>query len=154
MFWRHELVRLKYHNPAVPMTIDRTASQTEKALLSVHYTAPDAAQSSTSATSAPAPRDSTTKNSTPSEADSTERVETIDMTHSNNTQILEAFVRLTKAYPVEPTAEENEELASLEEQRLRSAAASKLSAEVRARQKREKELLEQARGDMAASQSS
>ena len=76
------------------------------------------------------------------------------MTHSNNTQILEAFVRLTKAYPVEPTAEENEELASLEEQRLRSAAASKLSAEVRARQKRERELLEQARGDMAASQSS
>jgi large subunit ribosomal protein MRP49 len=152
MFWRHELVRLKYHNPAVPMTIDRTAAQTEKALLSVHYTNPDAVQSSSSATSAPAARDSTTKNSTPSEADSTERVETIDMTNFNNTQILDAFVRLTKAYPVEPTAEENEELAVLEEQRLRSAAASKLSAEVRARQKREKELLEQARGDMAASQ--
>jgi large subunit ribosomal protein MRP49 len=152
MFWRHELVRLKYHNPAVPMTIDRTAAQTEKALLSVHYTNPDAVQSSSSATSAPAARDSTTKNSTPSEADSTERVETIDMTNFNNTQILDAFVRLTKAYPVEPTVEENEELAVLEEQRLRSAAASKLSAEVRARQKREKELLEQARGDMAASQ--
>jgi len=155
MFWRHELVRLKYHNPAIPMTIDRTALQTEKALLSVHYANPDATgQSSSSPTSAPAARDSTTSTTTPSEAPSTERVETLDMTHSDNAQILEAFVRLTKAYPVEPTAEEREELAGLEEQRVRSAAASKLSAEVRARQKREKELLEQARGDVAASQSS
>jgi large subunit ribosomal protein MRP49 len=154
MFWRHELVRLKFHNPAIPMSIDRTALQTDPALLSVHYTNPDAVQSSSSATSAPASRDSTTKNTTPSEAASTERVETINMTHSNNTEILEAFVRLTKAYPIEPTAEEKEELASLEEQRIRSAAASKLSAEVRARQKREKELLEQARGDMAAAQNS
>jgi large subunit ribosomal protein MRP49 len=154
MFWRHELVRLKFHNPAVPMSIDRTALQTDPALLSVHYTNPDAVQSSSSATSAPAARDSTTKNTTPSDAASTERVETINVTHSNNTEILEAFVRLTKAYPIEPTAEEKEELASLEEQRIRSAAASKLSAEVRARQKREKELLEQARGDMAAAQNS
>ena len=152
MFWRHELVRLKFHNPAVPMSIDRTAAQTDPALLSVHYPNPDAVQSSSSATSAPAARDSTTKNTTPSDASSTERVETINMTHSNNTEILEAFVRLTKAYPVEPTAAEKEELATLEEQRVRSAAASKLSAEVRARQKREKELLEQARGDIAASQ--
>ena len=152
MFWRHELVRLKFHNPAIPMSIDRTAAQTDPALLSVHYTNPDAVQSSSSATSAPAARDSTTKNTTPSDASPTERVETINMTHSNNTEILEAFVRLTKAYPVEPTAAEKEELATLEEQRVRSAAASKLSAEVRARQKREKELLEQARGDIAASQ--
>lgn len=152
MFWRHELVRLKFHNPAIPMSIDRTASQTDPALLSVHYTNSSAPQSSNSATSAPAARDSTTKNTTPSEADPTERVETINMTHTTNAEILEAFVRLTKAYPVEPTAEEKEELASLEEQRIRSVAASKLSAEVRARQKREKELLEQARGDIAASQ--
>ena len=104
MFWRHELVRLKFHNPAIPMSVDRTAAQTDPALLSVHYTNPDAVQSSSSATSAPAARDSTTKNTTPSDASSTERVETINMTHSNNTEILEAFVRLTKAYPVEGTA--------------------------------------------------
>lgn len=140
MFWRHELVRLKFHNPAISMSVDRTAAQTDPALLSVHYTNSDAAQSSSSATSAP------------SEANSAERVETINMTHSNNSEILQAFVKLTKAYPVEPTAEEKEELASLEEQAVRSAAASKLSAEVRARQKREKELLEQARGDIAAAQ--
>ncbi|KAM0719726.1 hypothetical protein Q7P37_003859 [Cladosporium fusiforme] len=151
-FWRHELVRLKFHNPAIPMTIDRNAAQTDQALLSVHYTNPSAPQTSSSATSSPAARDSTTKNTTPSEADSTERVETINMTHSTNSEILQSFVQLTKAYPVEPTAEEKEELALLEEQRVRSAAASKLSAEVRARQKREKELLKQARGEIAAAQ--
>lgn len=142
------MVRLKYHNPAVPMTIDRTAAQTEQAILSVHFTNPSAAQTSSSATSSPAARDSTTKGSTPSDADPTDRVETINMTHSSNSQILEALVQLTKAYPIEPTAQETEELAQLEEQRVRSAAASKLSLEVRARQKRENELLEQARGEL------
>lgn len=143
------MVRLKYHNPAIPMTIDRTAAQTEQALLSVHYANPSAPQTSSSATSSPAARDSTTKSSTPSDAASTERVETINMTHSNNSDILQALVRLTNAYPIEPTAEEKEELAVLEEQRIRSEAAAKLSAEVRAKQKREQELLEQARGEMA-----
>lgn len=149
-FWRHELVRLKFHNPAIPMTIDRTAAQDEKAILSVHYTNDSAPQTSSSATSSPAARDSTTKNTTPSVAAPSDRVETINMTDFNNSQILDALVKLTKAYPVEPTAQDKEELATLEEQRVRSAAAAKLSAEVRARQKREKELLEQARGEMAA----
>lgn len=134
------------------MTIDKTAAQTDKAILSVHYTNPDAPQSSSSPTSSPAARDSTTKNTTPSEADPTERVETVDMTGATNSEILKALVQLTKAYPIEPTAEEQEELASLEEQRVRSEAASKLSAEVRAKKKREQELLEQARGDLAAAQ--
>lgn len=132
------------------MTIDRTAAQDEKAILSVHYTSDSAPQTSSSATSSPAARDSTTKNTTPSVAAPSDRVETINMTNFNNSQILDALVQLTKAYPVEPTAQDKEELATLEEQRVRSAAAAKLSAEVRARQKREKELLEQARGEMAA----
>lgn len=51
--------------------------------------------------------------------------------------------------PVEPTAEEREELRLLEEQRVRSARDAKVSAEVRARKRREEELLEQARGDVA-----
>lgn len=79
-----------------------------------------------------------------------ERVERINMTNYTNSEILDALVRLTKAQPVEPTAEEHEELAKLEEQRRKSERNSKLSQEVRAKVKREKELLEQARGDLAA----
>ncbi|KAK5110968.1 hypothetical protein LTR85_000678 [Meristemomyces frigidus] len=152
-FWRHELVRLKYHNPAVSMTIDRTASADDPALMSVHFAPADAPQTSEdSATSAPTPVTSTTQDSSPSSdtAAPTDRVQTIDMKHRTNSEILTELQRLTKAFPVEPTPEEREEIQMLEDHRVRSARDSKLSQEVRARQKREKELLEQARGDVAS----
>ncbi|KAF2173303.1 hypothetical protein M409DRAFT_62844 [Zasmidium cellare ATCC 36951] len=136
-FWRQELIRLKYHNPAVAMTVDRDIEQTDPATMSVHFAPEDASQTSGSATASSAP------------STQTERVETINMKNYTNSEILDALVQLTKAYPVEPTPEEREELAKLEEQRRKSEKDSKLSQEVRARVKREKELLEQARGDVA-----
>ncbi|KAI6790651.1 hypothetical protein KC363_g7528 [Hortaea werneckii] len=149
-FWRHELVRMKYHNPAVPMTIDRTANSTDDATMSIHFASADAPKSSNSATAAPAPVDSTTSSTTPSDHAPTDRVQTIDMKHRTNLEILQDVIRLTKAFPVEPTPEEQEEMQLLEEQRVRSLRDSKLSQEVRARQKREQELLQQARGDVAS----
>ncbi|KAK3669597.1 hypothetical protein LTR78_010535 [Recurvomyces mirabilis] len=128
-FMQYELIRLKYHNPAVSMTVDRTALAEDAAVMSVHFTQP--AEDGT-------------------DAQLTDRVQTIDMKLRNNSEILEQLVQLTKAQPVEPTAEEIEELKDLEEQRVKGARDSARSAEVRARVKREKELLEQARGDMAA----
>lgn len=105
--------------------------------MSIHFASQDAQQTSSSATSAPT--DSTTA-----------RVETINMKGRTNSEILQELIRVTKAYPIEPTEEEKEELRLLEEQRLRSLRDSKLSKEVRARVKRERELLEQARGDLAS----
>ncbi|KAF2214627.1 hypothetical protein CERZMDRAFT_36614 [Cercospora zeae-maydis SCOH1-5] len=122
-FWRHELVRLKYHNPSVPMTVDRTALQDEQAVMSIHRQP---------------------------EGEEVERVETINMKNYHSSEILDALIRLTNARQVEPTEEDLEQLAKLEEQRQRSLRDSKLSQEVRARVKREKELLKQARGDIAA----
>ena len=118
--------------------------------MSVHFTAPNPEHmSSDAATASPAPTDSTTTTSTPSDQDPTERVETIDMKHRTNSEILNELIRVTGAYPIEPTPQDREEMRMLEEQRLRSQRDAKLSAEVRARAKREKELLEQARGDLA-----
>ncbi|KAK3704187.1 hypothetical protein LTR37_014027 [Vermiconidia calcicola] len=153
-FWRHELVRLKYHNPAVPITVEQirtTQTPDTEATLSIHFTASTSSPQTSpdSATSSPAPTDSTTTTSSPSSHDPTERVETIDMKHRTNSQILQEVVRLTKAYPVEPTQQELEEMRLLEEQRVRSERDSKMSAEVRARVKREREIMEQARGDLA-----
>nr|OQO24150.1 hypothetical protein B0A51_08993 [Rachicladosporium sp. CCFEE 5018] len=149
-FWQHELIRMKYHNPAVPMTIDRTAPQTEAATLSVHFTSPDAPQTSGSETSSPAAVTSTSiEHNIPSAAAPTERIETINMTHSTNSEIFDALIRLTKAEVLEPTAEDRKEMRELAEARTRSAKDAKLSAEVRARQKRERELLDQARGEVA-----
>ena len=122
------------------MTIDRTALPEDPAVLSVHFASQDAAPSTTSTSAI---------DSIPSE-DPTQRVETIDMKGRTSEEILEDFVRVTKAHPVEPTAEEKEELRSLEEQRVRSARDSALSKEVKARVDREKSLLEQARRGMEA----
>jgi large subunit ribosomal protein MRP49 len=105
---------------------------------------------SDSATASPAAVNSTTASSTPSDHDTVERVETIDMKHKTESQILDELIRLTGAYTIEPTAAEKEELRSLEEQRIRSELDSKAAAERRAAAKREKELLEQAKGEIAA----
>ncbi|KAK0344323.1 hypothetical protein LTR91_011934 [Friedmanniomyces endolithicus] len=144
-FWHHELVRLKYHNPAVSMTTDRTARAEDPAVLSVHFTSPSPTQSSEDTASS-----STTADSTTAAAQPTERVSTIDMKHRTNAEILEELVRMTKAQAVEATEAEREELRSLEEQRVKGAKDSAKSLEVRARVAREKQLLEQARGELAA----
>lgn len=122
------------------MTVDRTATAADPAVLSVHFAAADAPRTSAAATSAPAPTGDAP----------TEQVQTIDMKHRTNSEILAELVRVTRAYPVEATPAEQEELRLLEEQRLRSRRDSQLSQQVRARVKREQELLEQARGDVAS----
>ena len=152
-FWREELVRLKYHNPAVAMTVERpftTPSVDEEATMSIHFASQSAKQTLSSATSSPAATDSTTASTTPSDQEPTDRIETINMKNRTNSEILQELMRITKAYPVEPTVEEQDEMRSLEEQSVRSQRDSKMSQEVRARVKREKELLEQARGDLAS----
>ncbi|WPH03490.1 Hypothetical protein R9X50_00637000 [Acrodontium crateriforme] len=127
-FWRNELVRLKYHNPAVSMSVDRTAKAEDPATMSIHFSSLESAEESAAA----------------------EKVIKIDMKHRNNSEILEELIKATKAREAEPTEEDREEKRVLEEQKVASLAASKLSQEVRARVKREKELLEQARGDMGS----
>ena len=152
-FWRHQLVRMKYHNPAIPMTVDQLKVQTPEteAIMSVHFTSSDPSHmTSDSATASPAPVESTTTSTTPSEHDPVERVETIDMKHKSESQILDELIRMTGAIQLEPTEAEKDELRLLEEQRVRSERDSKAAAEKRAKVKREQQLLEQARGDIAA----
>ena len=105
------------------MTVDRSLAPTDAATMDVHF--------SPSNSEAPAPAPTR-----------------IPLTHQTNSEILTALVNLTRATPVEATAEEREELQSLEQARAKSARDSALSLEVRARQRREEELLEQARGDV------
>jgi len=149
-FWRHELVRLKYHNPAIPMTIDRNVPQEDPAIMTVHFTSADAQQSSGSPTSAPAPTGSTSGDKTTSDHASTTRTEQISMTDRQASEILADLLRITKAVVVEATPEERETLEELEEARIRSERDSALSLEVRARRKREEALLAQARGEIEA----
>lgn len=149
-FWRHELVRLKYHNPAVPMTIDRTATATDPATMTIFFAPKDASKTSTSPTGSAAATSSTSGDKAPSDYTPAERVETIGMTMRTPEEILADLIKLTKATVVEPTQQELDDLRTLEEARVRGEKDSKLSLEVRQRKKREEALLAQARGDMAS----
>ena len=128
------------------MTVDReNVKADDRPIMSIHFTATDAKQTSDSATSGAAPTDSTTSTSTPSEHDPVERVETIDMKGLNNSEILQKLVSMTKAYPVEPTAQDREEMQILADQEERGRKDAQLDREVKAKKAKEAELLQQAR---------
>lgn len=114
------------------MTVDNSAEQADPATMSIYYA------------------NNTDNAQSESESSENQRVEKINMKGYTNSEILDAFVKVTKAFPVEPTPEDQEELQKLEEQRKRSEEDSKLSQQVRAKVKREQELLRQARGDLAS----
>ncbi|GAB7349211.1 hypothetical protein MBLNU459_g8137t1 [Dothideomycetes sp. NU459] len=151
-FWRHELVRLKYHNPAVPMTIDRSATAADPATMTVFFTpsGADPQTTSSSPTASTAPTSSTSGAAAPSAYTPADRTATIDMTGRASSDILAEFLRVTNAEPVVPTPEETEQLRVHEEAMARSARESKISADVRENKRREAALLAQARGDVAA----
>lgn len=118
--------------------------ESTEAVMSISFAQPPTTESSPSN-----PATAPTANPTSSSSSPAERTETINLLNLTSSEILRELVRLTNAYPVEPTPEEQQELRLLEEQRLRGERDRRGSLEVRARVKRERMLLEQARGEMA-----
>jgi large subunit ribosomal protein MRP49 len=152
-FWRNCLPRLKYHNPAVPMTVNRTTNQTGPALMTVHFTSPGAAATIKPEISSTTNKQTSTGPVPESKAGPpTERTEVINMKHRQDSEILEQLLKLTKAKVVRPTAEEQREIQEMEEQNARSERDAAMMAEVNATKKREAEILEQARGEVEAMQ--
>ncbi|KAK5169969.1 hypothetical protein LTR04_005423 [Oleoguttula sp. CCFEE 6159] len=148
-FWQHYLPRLKYHNPAIPMTVDRTQTQSGPATLTIFFTQPTNPSDPT--TPLPAPTSSTSGDTAPSASYvPTERTVSINMKHRTDAEILTQFMEATKATVVEATPEELEEMRELEEQGARSQRDSARSMEVNKQRKREADMLAQARGDIAA----
>jgi len=72
------------------------------------------------------------------------------MKHRHESEILLQLMELTKAIPVVPTPEEEQELQHLEEENKNSERDAQRSAEVNERRRREAALLDQARGDVAS----
>ncbi|KAL2073383.1 hypothetical protein VTL71DRAFT_10707 [Oculimacula yallundae] len=147
-FWRHCLPRLKYHNPAIPMTVNRTNDQSGPALMTIHFTTPEAAEnikteisSTTSKQTSSAPV-AATKAGPP-----TERTETINMKHRPESEILDQLLAITRARVLKPTAEELRQVQEIEEQDARSERDAIMMAEVNAKRKREEAIMIQARGN-------
>jgi large subunit ribosomal protein MRP49 len=78
----------------------------------------------------------------------TERTATINMKDRQESEILGKLMEITKAKPVRPTAEELQQIRELEEQKAKSDAVRVLSLAEKARRQREKDILNQARGEV------
>lgn len=76
----------------------------------------------------------------PSEHEPTDRVETIDMQHRTNSEILQELLRITKAYPVEPTPQDHEEMRLMAEEEERRKRMRLRQEERREVQRKEKEM--------------
>ncbi|MCJ1485642.1 hypothetical protein MMC06_005817 [Schaereria dolodes] len=152
-FWRNHLPRLKYHNPAVSMTINRSADQTGPATLTVFFAPPPPpprpSSSSNPPSASPAPSSSTSTATSPSEHTPFDRAETIDMKHKHESDILSQLLSITQATPVVATPDEVVELRQLEDQRKRSEQDALMMAGVNEKRRREQALLQQARGSVA-----
>ena len=148
-FWRNQLPRLKYHNPAVSMTIERTKDQQSPATMTIFFAPPPV---SDSATASPAPTSSTTSSTVASDHTPFDRTETIDMKHKSESEILAKLMKITNAVQVEATPEEEAELEILEDQHKRSDQDRERVIQHNNKIKREKALLAQARGNIEVQQ--
>ena len=123
--------RLKYHNPSVVMTMNRSIEPSEQPSLTVYFSNPSSSSASPEAASKP-----------------TGKSRIIDLRHKTDSQILTEFVQLTGATVLEPTAEDVELAQQLTEAKDKSETDRKRMLEVTRVRKREEEILRQARGEI------
>lgn len=135
-FWRAYLPRLKYHNPSVAMTVERTADQEGPASLVVSF-APDGDRGSSGSGSGSG------SGSTGEEQMDTQK--SINCKHRTDDQILEELMRLTKGRAVEATATEEQQLRDLETERVKSEKDRRKMKSVLTEKRRQQRILEQAK---------
>ncbi|RDW82255.1 hypothetical protein BP6252_03367 [Coleophoma cylindrospora] len=145
-FFKQCLPRLKFHNPAVPMTVNRTTDVTGPATLTIHFADPATAEktgpaisSTTSSTTSTGPVAASTSPAP------TIRTETIQMKHVHESEILSQVMALTKAKIVMPTPEEEQEIKDLQQQRVESEEISKKAKIAKEARKRAEAVISAAR---------
>lgn len=163
-FWQENLPRLKYHNPEVPMIVNRTQEQTGPATLSIYMSgeAPQQPAQIEGPTGAAPKRAVATTDAWRNIASSTtgtarapppadgETVVTINMKHVQSVEILRQFLEKTGATEVEPSTEDQEEMARLLELQERAVHDKEVQKRYREKIKSEKRLLERARQEADA----
>lgn len=144
-FWQNALPRLKYHNPAVSMTIDRVNVEEGPATLTVYFGIPPSATSKTSSPDLPA-------NLTPvstEEIAAYDRTEVIDMRHKRDSEILSQLMDVTKAIQILPSPEDEAELQKLKDENEKSRQESLINSRHLEKKREKGDLLAMARGVMA-----
>ncbi|KZZ98467.1 Ribosomal protein/NADH dehydrogenase domain protein [Moelleriella libera RCEF 2490] len=166
-FWREHLPRLKYHNPSVPMIVNRHDNNQSPPLMTIYLRNTPTTATESSAGGGEA--DATVAGG--SEADSTtiqpassrknlsraqppaphEKVVTIDMKNQRSSDILEYFYAKTRATPVQSTRDDITEMQQLESLRKQASIDRERVRSLRAEKKKEEDMLKRARaaGGMA-----
>ncbi|CAM1503876.1 Fc.00g014670.m01.CDS01 [Cosmosporella sp. VM-42] len=147
-FWKENLPRLKYHNPSIPMIVNRHTQNDLKPTLSIYLRSADAAAAPTTRSQPASSRDNLSKAQLP---DADERVVHIDMKDKHSGHILEYFLAETRAVVLQPTKEEIKELQELEAMRKEAEVSRERMKRLREEKKREEDMLKRARaaGGMA-----
>ncbi|PSR93652.1 hypothetical protein BD289DRAFT_480965 [Coniella lustricola] len=179
-FWKDHLPRLKFHNPAVPMIVNRVRDQTSAATLTIYTTSPqsspsssDSSQTTTPKTTAPTQPPSPASrgpikkpipltdawthiaSSTEGEAPAPppaagESIITINMKNVESHDILKQFLERTGAVEVVPTEEEAAEMRRLNDLEKQSEVDRAVQKAYRDNIQREKKMLERARQEANA----
>ncbi|RAL09639.1 mitochondrial 54S ribosomal protein mL61 [Aspergillus homomorphus CBS 101889] len=140
-FWRNCLPRLKYYNPAIPMTVRQTDDQEGPAALTVYFaqqaskTAGLLATAELKDTHAPAPADN-------------ETAAALDVRGLGYSEIWTKVKKLTGAEEVPATAEELAELKELERLRAKAVEDRARIAALRQAKKDQERMLQEARGEL------
>ncbi|KAG6008229.1 hypothetical protein E4U21_004828 [Claviceps maximensis] len=148
-FWQEYLPRLKYHNPSVPMILNRHDDYRTPPLLTIYLrTKPD---DPTTATTTTQPVSSCTNLSPAQPPAPHEKIVTIDLKSKHSTQILEHFLAETRAEPIEMSKEDIAEMQHFEGLNRQSALDRERVRQLRAEKKKEEDMLKRARaaGGMA-----
>ncbi|TLS24278.1 hypothetical protein PpBr36_08022 [Pyricularia pennisetigena] len=161
-FWRHYLPQLKYHNPSVPMILNRfpdTPEQPRPALLSIYLRTPTTsttAAATTSSRKASQPQQiadlkSATDGSSPAPAPlEDETVVTIDATKLKAKAILRELLVKTGAKPAPgPTAQELAEKAELDALEAQAEVDRQVQIKFREQQQLEKAALDKVKREAA-----
>ncbi|KAG6003030.1 hypothetical protein E4U54_000759 [Claviceps lovelessii] len=151
-FWQECLPRLKYHNPSIPMILNRHDQNQTPPLLTIYLrTKPDDTTTTTTSTTTTQPASSRSNLSPAQPPGPHERTLTIDMKDKHSSHILEHFMAETRAVPVQPSKEEIAEMQYLEGMNRQASLDRERVRQLRAEKKKEEDMLKRARaaGGMA-----
>lgn len=146
-FWRECLPRLKYHNPSIPMIVNRHDQNQSSPLLTIYLRTKSATDGSPSAQ----PASSRTNLSKAQPPGPNEKTVAIDMKNKHSSDILEYFIAETRAKPVQASKEEIAEMQYLGGMKKQAEIDRERVRQLRAEKKKEEEMLKRARaaGGMA-----
>jgi len=146
-FWKENLPRLKYWNPAVPMVVNRTHNNAGPARLTVYMR--DGSGEPVDVNNFPTTSWSNPVSKAPAPAKG-EKAVVINMKNRHSSQILSEFLQTTGAVQVKPTPQEEQEQDEIRELLRKAAADSARTAAENAIKRREKAMLAKARDEAAA----